>query len=62
MAIALIGGTLKDEPSNLSLWKEVCELLEEAGFGHEEFEIDDMDLNYQHPSVNASIYFRFTFL
>ena len=58
LAIALIGGTLKDDPSNLSLWEEECELLEEAGFSHDKFEIEDEDLTYQYPSINASIEVR----
>ena len=54
LAIALIGGILKDDHSE-SMWKEISEELEESHF--DDFEIED-DLHYRHPSINASIELR----
>ena len=57
MAIALIGGVLKEDNSEC-MWSEVSEELMKSQF---HLHTDNEDLNYQHPTLRASIDLRYQF-
>ena len=63
MAIALLGGVLKDNHSE-SMWQEILDMLETSHLDPivTQAEVGKEDVNYHQASLNATIKLRFVHL